>query len=575
MSSALPTLRNDIRVVRGGDDVTGWPTYVLHDQVRGKYFHLGWPEFEVLSRWGLGTPEAIIGSVLRETTVAVDDVFVQDVAKFIQASGLAAPSSAEDIQRLDAARRAKDKGIATWLLHHYLFVRLPLLRSDHFITSLERALRPALRHVPTMLGGLGVAAFPILALQFEAFASTFPEQVSVTGLLAFALALTITKICHELGHAVALKHFGGVVPTMGVALLVLFPMLYTDTSSGWFLRSRRQRIIVAIAGIATELGLAALSVLIWAVMPDGAIKTAAFFVATTALVGSLLVNISPFMKFDGYYILADLLNVPNLHERAFAEGRDAIRNWLFGIPRPRRRSRLENLLLGYAVATWLYRLIVFTGIAVMVYQFAFKALGIILFLVEIWWFILRPVLTEVKAWHRDGLALPLRNKGILLVLLAGFLLLAALPWRQTVQAPAVMQAKPLHRVVAANPGRLLASHLTEGAVVASGALLYEVEELDLRHQVRLAGLDAQEALLRVERAQITSEFRGEASRAEQQLHRSRSELAGLAERASRAQVTSLVKGRLRDVRDGVVPGRWIGLGDQMAIVAGPEAEVVA
>ena len=100
---------------------------------------------------------------------------------------------------------------------------------------------------------------------------------------------------------------------MGIAFVVLWPMLYTDTGESWKLRSSRQRLAIASAGILCELSLAGLSTLGWALSDPGPLRNALLYLATTSWVLSLALNASPFMRFDGYFILSDLLDFPNLH----------------------------------------------------------------------------------------------------------------------------------------------------------------------------------------------------------------------------------------------------------------------
>ncbi|MFV0371668.1 MAG: site-2 protease family protein [Azonexus sp.] len=226
-----------------------------------------------------------------------------------------------------------------------------------------------------------------------------------TIMLGFALALVVSKTLHELGHAVVATRLGVRVAHMGVAFLVMWPMLYTDTGESWRLRSHRQRLAISIAGVSVEMALAGLATLAWALLDDGALRQAALYLATTGWVLSLALNASPFMRFDGYFILSDVLDFPNLHERAGAQARVWLRRNLLGLndPWPEMLARkTRRALIVFAFTTWLYRLIVFLDIALMVYFFFFKALGIFLMLVELVWFIARPAWSELAVWKNVG-----------------------------------------------------------------------------------------------------------------------------------------------------------------------------
>jgi len=153
---------------------------------------------------------------------------------------------------------------------------------------------------------------------------------------------------------------------MGVALLVMWPMPYTDTGESWKLERSRHRFAIASAGICAELMLAAWCTFLWTFMPDGNFRNALFFLATTAWVLTLLVNASPFMRFDGYYMLTDALDFPGLHERAGHQARRAMRRALLGLEEPSSEvltPGFRAFLIAFAVATWVYRLGLFIGIA--------------------------------------------------------------------------------------------------------------------------------------------------------------------------------------------------------------------
>src|SRR3569832_322813 len=183
------------------------------------------------------------------------------------------------------------------------------------------------------------------------------ETYSWQGLLSYALALICIKFLLELGHAYTAKRYGGRVPTMGVAFLVLFPVAYTDVNEVWKLPEKRQRIAVSGAGIITELVIAAWATLAWTLLPDGSFKNAAFLLATTTWVSTIMINGSPFMRFDGYFLLSDWLNMPNLHARTFALARWRLREWLFGLGEPKPEVigiRRERGIILYGWITWTY-----------------------------------------------------------------------------------------------------------------------------------------------------------------------------------------------------------------------------
>ncbi|CDL01234.1 putative peptidase family M50 (fragment) [Magnetospirillum gryphiswaldense MSR-1 v2] len=194
----------------------------------------------------------------------------------------------KDVDRLLALRDAAKTSWLTWALHHYLFFRIPLVRPDAW---LSRAL-PLVAWMGSRAFRLCTLAALLLGLlmvgrQWDRFAATFVDHFSLSGLAAFGIALGFAKMAHELGHALVAKSYGCRVPTMGVAFLVLWPMLYTDVNDAWKLTDRRQRLMVGAAGILAEMTIAAWAVLAWGLLPEGTAKGMAFTLAVTTLFSSL------------------------------------------------------------------------------------------------------------------------------------------------------------------------------------------------------------------------------------------------------------------------------------------------
>jgi len=429
----LPALREELSLLPGPVLPDGQPSWTLHDPARNQFFRIDWPTFEVLARWSLGDAAEIAAAARRETTLTLTPEAVSAVAGFLTANQLTRPAGATSARRL-AERKAAAHGSAwTWLLHHYLFFRVPLFRPDALLgrTQAVAGLVQSRAFLGLTLLALVFGLLQVLR-QWDAFAAQFVDVFSLEGLVAYGLALVVVKTLHELGHAYTAKRLGCRVPTMGVAFMVLWPMAYTDTNEAWRLTDARQRLQVSVAGIATELIVAVWATVAWSLLPDGPARSAAFVLATTSWVTTLVINASPFMRFDGYFILSDLLDLPNLHERSFALARWKLREWLFALgedppePLPTRRRRW---MIAFAWCTWVYRLVLFIGIALLVYHLFFKALGVFLFAVEIAWFILRPLRMELASWGQRRRAILQRGRtGLSLLVALALLGLAFVPW---------------------------------------------------------------------------------------------------------------------------------------------------
>lgn len=575
----LSPLRDELALEPGPRAADGAPSWTLHDPSSGRFFRLGWLEFEILSRWALGTPAAIVERIACETVLTPTPEEVEDFARFLSGAQLLRPEGPAGMARLSRLRAASRPHWAWWLVKNYLFFRLPLLRPDRVLGAMLGVLgfvySAGFLAATLAAGGLGL----FLALrQWDAFGASFLHFFSLEGAALALLSLVLAKALHELGHGLTAKRFGCRVPTMGIAFMVLYPMPYTDTSAAWRLTRRRQRMAVGAAGIAAELALACWALLAWNLLPDGPLRSVAFTWATTTWVLTLLVNLSPFMRFDGYYLLSDALDVPNLQDRAFALARWRIREALFGLNEPPPEAwtpRMRRLLVGWAVCTWAYRFVLFLGIALLVYHLFFKVLGVLLFVIEIWWFILRPIWREAAEWagRRHAMRLnrnTLATGGALLLALAALLI----PWHGTVEAPALMAAERRADLFAQVPARITRIAATPGTEVEAGAPVLMLESPDL--EFRLS-----QAARRVEmlnwQATALSQERDWAARGQilwRELQAARAELDMLRADRERLLVAAPFAGTVVDLADPLAAGEWVRAGERLASLADLRATVI-
>ena len=199
-------------------------------------------------------------------------------------------------------------------------------------------------------------ALSLVVGHFDEFRDRLPEisaLVDWRNLPWLLLAIGAVKVLHELGHALACKHFGGEVRELGFMLLVFAPCLYCDVSDAWRLPSKWQRIAVSAAGMMVELVLAAVATIVWWYAQPGIVQLVALNVMIICTVNTLLINGNPLMRYDGYYILSDLVEVPNLWQRSREALRHFWSNWLLGQP------TVEDPLLPATQRPWLAAYAVF------------------------------------------------------------------------------------------------------------------------------------------------------------------------------------------------------------------------
>jgi putative peptide zinc metalloprotease protein len=571
----LPALRQDLALHPGPAAGDGAPTWTLHDPAANRFYQLSWPAFELLSRWTLGSMEAVIEAVNRETTLRVTQDDVEGLLRMLMHSHLFTARSAQDTQLLAERARGSHLGPARWLLKNYLFFRLPLVRPMGFLRWAAPFVRWAFQ--PAFWGGIAVLALLGLGLaaqRWDEFTHTFVSYADWSGALAMAVALSVAKVLHELGHAFTAHRYGCRVPSMGVAFLVMWPVLYTDTNEAWKLTSRRQRLAIGGAGMLTEIALAAVATVAWSLLPDGPLRSGAFLLATTTWLLTVAINASPFMRFDGYFLLSDAMNLPNLHERAFALGRWWLRERLFGWgddPPEVFAPARQRFLIAFAFATWLYRLVLFLGIALLVYHLFFKALGVLLMAVELGWFIGWPVMREIKAWwqRRDEMRWNRASRRTVFILGAVGLVLLW-PWQTTVRAPAVLgalQAQALYAPYAAQSESMLPR---PGQVVKAGETLARLKSPDLLSRLALAQAREQQLQWQLAQQPFDSRLMEAGPALRKHWEAAVEEVAGLARELQRLNLTAPFDGTVVEVADDVAPGTWLAAGARLLQVNGPQ-----
>ncbi len=269
--AALPALRSDLELARGPATPDGRPSWTLFDPLRGRYFRLDEGALRLLSAWGLRKPEAVLARANDASGGAgLAKAHLDGLVRFLLANELldgADPAQRKaHLEREAAARRVTPAK----LVQKLLFLRVPLLDPDAWLAALWPWLRPLCRPpAVAALAGMALLGVLLVLREWDRFVATVPLVPSPAGLLALTAAVVLAKTLHELGHAIAAKALGLRVPSMGVALMMGLPMLYTDLTYAWRLNRRRDRMLVDAAGVMVETALGGLALLAWPFLPEG------------------------------------------------------------------------------------------------------------------------------------------------------------------------------------------------------------------------------------------------------------------------------------------------------------------
>ena len=476
---------------------------------------------------------------------------IQLIAQLYGANLLSVDATPEVEQLLRRGRERRKKKAMTQALGIMSF-RIKLFNPDALVAWVEPIVRPVLNR----FGFIAWLAFLLfvgfrLAPEADRLGGQFEGALSPGNWGWMIVVFVVTKAIHEMGHAVILKRFGGQVPEFGIMLLVLFPAPYVDATSAWALENKWKRISVGAGGMLFELFTAGVAALVWLSVPgDSLTSQIAYNAMLIASISTVLFNANPLMRFDGYYILSDLLEIPNLMSRSQDLLKHLFKRYPFGLKDsdPPTTNRTEWwILLVYGIGALAYRVFLFLSITLYVMGKLF-AIGLLLAIwTAVMWFVV-PIGKFVN-WLAGSPQLAdkrVRTISATLAMVAGaVVVIGAIPVDDNRRASGVVESIRDTGVFAGTDGFVKTAHVRAGDRVLAGEPIVTLEapRLDAEIDSARADLARRESVLR----QVMQE-----QPAAEDIHVRRVEVA-------RAQLDRLLdrQGRLvlRAPWDGVVVGQ--------------------
>jgi len=476
-----------------------------------------------------------------------------------------------------------------WLakLKSPLSIQIPLVDPDRFLSATQHLVRPVFTKIALLVWFLLIANMLFLAGQHwdELTRNVTDKVLAVDNLILLWLIYPVIKLLHELGHGYCVKRNGGEVHELGIMLLVLVPMPYVDASSASAFADKKQRILVGMAGIMVELFIAALAMLVWINAEPGLVKSIAFNTIIIAGVSTVLVNGNPLLRFDGYYVLGDFLEIPNLAQRANRYWGWLAKRLLFGVKghdSPAWDGREALWLFSYGIASLVYRLFLMATIILFIAQKYF-VIGVVLAVWALIGTLIWPNLKLLgKAFQDQDIRAASRSPALMLPLLAAALiaLLGIMPVPLTTSIEGVVQLPDERRVLAEESCFIEKLHRQAGEQVGKGDLLVSC---------RNPRLEANQQILRQQYAEAVAQRQGvwddpvqikiydqELARLDQEIEENRQQLAALNLYAE-ADGTWWIKNALdqpgRFVSRGTLVGHVITDNDIQVLGMIPESDI--
>ena len=469
----------------------GQRRYVVRDSLGGRFFRIRPEAYAFICE--MERSATVGGAWERRVEIDPEKAPGQgEVVRLLSAlhrSGLVRSDVEGDVEPL-AEAFAREKSQETrqrW--SSILFFKMPLWNPDAF---LRRTLplagwlftKPGLIIWLALLVWGGSEVFS----QWQAFATESSALLGQANLPWLYVVMVVIKGLHELGHGYACRKLGGEVPEMGIMLLLFNPLPYVDASSSTAFRSKWHRILVGGAGMMVELGIAAVAAVVWANTGTGLVHSLACNAVVVASVVTLLFNGNPLLRYDGYHMLSDWLELPNLQTRSTRMAVYLLERSGFGLTtavNPAETRREAWWLAVYFVASFLYRALILLGILLVV-SLKYLAVGILLAVVFGFMWLVLPVLKAIGyLWSSPRLATcRARAVSVVVVLVGGIMaILCLLPLPNHFRAEGVIRAEPFSRVYAGTDGRLVRLLAPSGSLVKQGEPLLEMLNEELVHEI--------------------------------------------------------------------------------------------
>ncbi|SLN62586.1 Putative peptide zinc metalloprotease protein YydH [Roseovarius gaetbuli] len=579
VSDFRPRLRRHARIHRHLYRGDVW--HVLQDRASGRFHRFRPAAYRLIAMMnGTRTLEEIWEHAVDKMDIdaVTQDELVRLVGQLYSADVLTGDVPPDIIELSDRGRRTKRSKIIKSLINP-LALRVPVFDPNGFLNATMPIVRPLFSWFGWLLF-FGITAYAIVlaALSIEVLTENVADRVlSAENLVLLLIAYPLIKAFHELGHCYTIKRWGGDVHEIGIMFLVFMPVPYVDASASIAFQSKWQRALVGAAGILVEIFLASVAMIVWTGAEEGLVRAFAFNVMLIGGISTLLFNGNPLLRFDGYYVLCDLIEIPNLGQRANKYLGYLVQRYVFGssyAESPVSARNERSWFVFYAIAAYIYRLFITAAIiGVVATRFFFVGIALAawaLFLMLIFpilkgiWF----VFTSPTLRRKRGRALG--ATGIFVAGLATLLLVTPVPHNTLAEGIVLPDSGSYANATA--DGIVEAVYVSEGQIVAAGAPLVGLSDPLVSARLELVNARIVEIERRIAAENL---FDQTAVRImEEELKAAQADRALIRQRIAEMIVRAPASGKVILPVSTDLLGRFAQRGDLLAVVARFEDPVV-
>lgn len=554
--------------------------YVLRDQSNGRHLRFNIPTYEFVGRLdGTLTVEEAWSKAMAaageealdqdEVVIVLTQLFTLDVLR----SGL--PTKAKEFfERHQREKRIRRENS----FMNPLSIRFPLIDPNNFLNKFIPWVKPVFSKTGLFLWILIIGFAALLALlNFSALSAEMDTDILSPGnIVSMLLIFIIIKTVHEFGHAFSVKAWGGDVHEMGISLLVLAPVPYVDASAAWAFRDKYKRIVVGAIGIMVELFIASLALFVWLLVEPGIIQNAAFNALLIASVSTLLFNGNPLLRFDGYYVLQDFVEIPNLATRASRYYLYLIKRYVFkleSLSSPATAYGETAWFIGYGFSAFLYRLFILLMIVLLLAQ-KYLFFGVVIAIWAIIMQIVMPLFRGLKFLAGPSLGENRQRAVYVSAGAIGFisLILLFMPLPHKTSAEGIIWVPDQAQIYAQTEGFVRDVLVPSGTEVKAGTPVIQMKSLPLKTSI--LKLEARKRELEISSADEFLEDQVEFDVIKEELIKIEAELALLKEQEADLLIKTKVGGTLIISEEWKLKGSYLPQGELIGHIVSPDHLIV-